>query len=101
MTDAYDVRFRDKQMRQLARQVGATMTLPSERGPESVDPRIRLRAALDDNVHLKQRLIEVVREKEELRVLLRTALWELAREHHSNDPKTWSAKWYRERKSLL
>jgi hypothetical protein len=101
VTDAYDVRFRDKQMRQLARQVGATMTLPSERGPESVDPRIRLRAALDDNTHLKQRLIEVVREKEELRVLLRTALWELARANGSNNPKTWSAKWYRERKSLL
>ena len=97
--DGYDVRFA-REIRDKARAVGDTLQLPRDRGVESVDPKIRLAAALDDNAHLKERLTEERQKVDELRVMLRTALWELAAATGETVPQKFVSDWYRRRKAM-
>jgi hypothetical protein len=93
MSDAFDVRFHGS-LRGLARQVSANMSLPIGR----VDPKQRLAQILETNQRLSDDTQRLRKENEELHLLLRSALWELARANGTEQPARFIADWFRARR---
>jgi len=93
--DGFDVRFHQS-VRDLARGVGAAMSMNSSHTSQA-DSRARLARILDTNRRLRDDNQRLRESNEDLHLLLRSALWELARANNAPSPSRFVADWYRDR----